>query len=117
LLVPKNFDISLLQRDYEPKRQFSACSDQKYGFLLNNDSLNVREHFVHLIDPDAPKLSTYTPLPPSSNYKNEFGNDDKARVVFRTMAHSNNMGQRISALLKSEISESKLESESDGETE
>lgn len=31
---------------------------------MNNDTLNVRESFVHLVSPDAPHLSSYVPIPP-----------------------------------------------------
>ena len=155
LLVPKNFDISLLQRDYEPRKQTPATDHDKYplqknnkgeereregerergrrwdgegrekmggrrrgrsrsslisshtsgrtvagqqgdrfmmlslslillryGFLMNNDSLNVREHFVHLVDAGAPTLTTFTPLPPLPNYLEDgFGSDDEAREL------------------------------------
>jgi len=82
LLVPKKFDVSLLKREYEPRKQTPVSNSEKYGFLLNNDSLNVRETFVHLIDPKAPVLATYIPLPPIPNYLEDgFGSDDEAQEI------------------------------------
>eukprot|EP00026_Physarum_polycephalum_P007641 Phypoly_transcript_07706.p1 GENE.Phypoly_transcript_07706~~Phypoly_transcript_07706.p1 ORF type:complete len:527 (+),score=70.04 Phypoly_transcript_07706:175-1581(+) len=80
LLAPKNFDVNLLKKDYEPQNQTTASTDVKYGFLLNNDTLNVREQFVHIVDPNAPHISSYTPLPPLPDYKNDgFGSDTEAK--------------------------------------
>jgi hypothetical protein len=49
LLVPKNFDKSIIRQAIENPKERPALKEGYTGFLLNNDSMNLKALFANLL--------------------------------------------------------------------